>query len=226
MIIQTHSNLKLSDAASNKPRDAELCDKKPAVIVRPSAVHKRDLRDMRRKKTAIEAIADFEKGVEIFGFTKGQFSCMDMISAIFQKIGYADRMSISTWACAKSDVHQVLDLVKSGKLEKGRWLFDYTFQRRMPGVANEIRQAFGKDGIRVAKNHAKFITIRSENWKIVMRSTMNLNFNPRFEHFTLAHDPEIYDFIENILDSVWNRQGPNLQFQNAGTIEKHFENEL
>ena len=96
----------------------------------------------------------------------------------------------------------------------------------MPGLAQEIRRVFGPDGIRVAKNHAKFTLIKNADWQIVIRTSMNINFNPRFEDFTIAHDPELFAFVDGVLDSVWDRQGPELQFQNAGTIEKHFEVDL
>ena len=35
---------------------------------------------------------------------------------------------------------------------------------------------------------------------------MNLNMNPPFEDFTLAHDPEVADFLTRILDEIWAKQ--------------------
>ena len=45
--------------------------------------------------TAFEAIGPLEPGCEIFGFTKGQFSLMDLITAILSQTGPAS-VDIST----------------------------------------------------------------------------------------------------------------------------------
>lgn len=220
------TNLTIRNFNPNEQPDAALNKGKPPVYKSVTAKHKKIIRDLRRRETAVESIAEFQKGVELFGFTKGQFSVIDLINAVIHKIGHAEYMAISTWAAAKADVHQVFDLINSGNLDSARWLIDYTFQRRMPGLAQEIRKTFGANGIRVAKNNAKFTLIRNEDWRIVIRTSMNINFNPRFEDFTLSHDPELFEFIDAILDDVWKKQGADLAFEKASTIEHHFRDTL
>ena len=95
----------------------------------------RDIRDLRRKQTATEAVAGLDlDGREIFGLTKGQFSLIDLIEAVLDRTGPA-ALSISTWTAANTDVSTALALVASGRVTAARWLVDLTFVRRCPQLA-------------------------------------------------------------------------------------------
>jgi hypothetical protein len=179
-----------------------------SVIKRPIA--KRELLDLRRKQTAAEAVATLERdGCELFGLTKGQFSLADMIEALLEKSGPA-ALSISTWTAAGTDVSRMMGLLQSGKILSCRWLVDLTFVRRCPSLAQEIRQKFGHDAIRVTKTHAKFATIANGEWEIALRSSMNLNQNPRLESFQVGHDPILCQFLSGVLDEIWKTQPKEL----------------
>jgi hypothetical protein len=166
----------------------------------------RDIRDLRRKQTATEAAAGLElDGREIFGLTKGQFSLIDLIEAVLERTGPA-ALSISTWTAAGTDVSTALALVASGRVTAARWLVDLTFTRRCPQLAARIREAFGPDAIRVTRNHAKFTLLQNATWQVVIRTSMNLNMNPRLEDYTVAHDPELAAFLGQALDDLWTTQ--------------------
>ena len=175
-----------------------------AVIKRP--IPKREIMDLRRIQSAAEAVSGLERdGMELFGLTKGQFSLTDMIEAILEKTGPAD-LSISTWTAANGDVTRMLELLSSGAIRSCRWMVDLTFMRRCPQLTSEIRAKFGADAIRVTKTHAKFCTITNNDWQIALRSSMNLNQNPRMESFQVGHDPVLCQFLSEVLDDVWKRQ--------------------
>lgn len=175
-----------------------------AVIKRP--IPKREIMDLRRIQSATEAVSGLERdGMELFGLTKGQFSLTDMIEAILEKTGPAD-LSISTWTAANGDVTRMLELLSSGAIRSCRWMVDLTFMRRCPQLTSEIRAKFGADAIRVTKTHAKFCTITNDDWQIALRSSMNLNQNPRMESFQVGHDPVLCQFLSEVLDDVWKRQ--------------------
>lgn len=175
-----------------------------AVIKRP--IPKREIMDLRRIQSAAEAVSGLERdGMELFGLTKGQFSLTDMIEAILEKTGPAD-LSISTWTAANGDVSRMLQLLSSGAIRSCRWMVDLTFMRRCPQLTAEIRAKFGTDAIRVTKTHAKFCTITNDDWQIALRSSMNLNQNPRIESFQVGHDPVLCQFLSEVLDDVWKRQ--------------------
>jgi hypothetical protein len=175
-----------------------------SVVKRP--IPKREIMDLRRIECATAAVATLERdGCELFGLTKGQFSLTDMIEAILEKTGPAD-LSISTWTAANSDVSRMLELLRSGAIRSCRWLVDMTFMRRCPSLAAEIRAKFGADAIRVTRTHAKFCTITNDGWQVALRSSMNLNQNPRLESFQVGHDPELCNFLSGVMGEIWARQ--------------------
>lgn len=193
-------------AAAVEP-EADLVDfTAPSVHRRELHANRREIRDMRRSKSAADALGTITRDVEIYGFTKGQFSIIDILHHCLDAIGPGAHLQISTWTAANADISTVLELCNSGKIASARWLVDLTFNRRSPELAQRIRDVFGDDAIRVAKNHAKFVLLSVADWRLVVRTSMNLNFNPRFENFQLAHDPELWEFHNAILSEIWTRQ--------------------
>ena len=187
--------------------------------------HKREIRDLRRKETAAAAIEGFNKEIEIYGFTKGQFSIIDIIEAVLNITGPAN-LTVSTWTAATTDVTSVIKFVQASMCTSSRWLVDYTFQQRSPELAKRIRDVFGPDSIRVGKNHAKFFLLQNEEWDVICPTSMNLNFNPRFENFMLRNDPDMCNFHNAIFDEIWTNQKPTLATQKAGVIERHFAEQM
>lgn len=201
-LIASHKSNPLLASAPDPVVDPAVI--RQAVIKRP--IPKREIMDLRRIQSAAEAVSGLERdGMELFGLTKGQFSLTDMIEAILEKTGPAD-LSISTWTAANGDVTRMLELLRSGAIRSCRWMVDLTFMRRCPQLTAEIRAKFGADAIRVTKTHAKFCTITNDNWQIALRSSMNLNQNPRMESFQVGHDPVLCQFLSEVLDDVWKRQ--------------------
>ena len=175
-----------------------------ATMKRPIA--KRARLEVMRQQSAAEAVADLARdGMELFGLTRGQFSLADLLVAILEKTGAA-ALSISTWTAAHADVERMMALLESGQITGCRWLVDQTLPRRTPALAAQIRNLFGDDAIRVTKTHAKFATIVNDEWQVALRSSMNLNQNPRLECFQVGHDPELCQFLGAALDDIWRRQ--------------------
>ncbi len=220
MPLRTNSILNAGDPAVDLTRmDA------PTVHRRPAAAMKRSIRDARRVKTAAEVIGPLDKETEVYGFTKGQFSIVDIIQHCLLQTGPA-RLDLFTWTSANTEISTILALLTSNLLTDSRWVVDLSFNRREPALAARIREVFGADAIRVAKNHAKFFLIGNEEWKVVIRTSMNLNFNPRFENFQVAHDPDLYAFHDRIFQEIWNRQPNDLASQKPYDIQKHFNADL
>lgn len=199
--------------------------KSKAIHQRELRTNRREIRDLRRRQTAAEALEGFDKGIEIYGFTKGQFSIIDVITHALTITGPA-RLRISTWTAANTDVTTVLDFVNDGTLTAARWLVDLTFQRRSPELAHRIREVFGADSIRVAQNHSKFFLLDNDDWQIVCRTSMNLNFNPRFENFQIAHDPEMWEFHDEIFQEIWRKQKRGQANERPYETHKHFRDDL
>ena len=197
----------------------------PTVIKRKKPEFKRELRDLRRQQNAAEILAGFDKESEFYGFTKGQFSVVDLLQESVKHTGRAD-LVISTWTASKADVSKVLEFLDSGKVNSARWLVDLTFQNRSPELAHQIRQTFGMDAIRVAQNHSKFFMLSNDSWKVICQTSMNLNYNPRFENFNIKHDPELFDFHQTIVDEIWAKQTKKLASKRPAEIKKFFKDQM
>lgn len=152
--------------------------------------------------SALQATGPISPGCEIFGFTKGQFSLMDLVVSLLKQTGPAS-VDISTWTAANADMEHCYQFLKSGKITSARWVLDRSFPNRQREYFNSLLDRFGLDAVRLTHTHAKFVTIKNEDWNIVLRSSMNLNKNPRFENFEISDDPAFCDYFTRLVDEVF-----------------------
>jgi len=174
------------------------------------AVHKRkkinrDLRSGLRGENAAQVIGDLYPGCEIFGFTKGQFCIINVLEHVLNQVGPAE-VVICTWSAASGDIRAAHRMLSLNKIKSLKFIVDFSFKSRKPQFCDELIKAFGGDAIRVTSCHAKFITVKSETYNIAIRTSMNLNYNPRFENFEISDDLGMYDFMTEIVDEIWNTQ--------------------
>lgn len=196
-----------------------------STLRRKRSDRKREVRDLRKTETALEAIAGFDHEIEIYGFTKGQFSLLNLIQAVFLYTGPA-HLSLSTWTAASHEIESLAAMEARGDIVGQRLLIDFSMARREPAMTAQMRTKLGQQNIRVAQTHSKFCVFQNADWKVVLRSSMNLNMNPRNEDFTLAHDPELATFLNTILDEIWAKQKSEMADQAPYEIIKHWQNDL
>lgn len=173
---------------------------------RRSPVRKIAIAPYQAASTALGAI---EPGCSIIGVTKGQFSLLDLIRAVSDQIGPA-ALTVSTWSTGIRDTQNVGLLIDAGAFTSVRLCLDRSFTGRQPRYAVEVIKAWGVDNIRMTRNHAKFFLLRNEEWNICVRSSMNLNRNPRLEQFDLDDNAELCEFFEGIVDEVFEKMPPGL----------------
>lgn len=161
------------------------------------------------------AEAGFAKGVEIMGFTKGQFSFVDLIQAVLLRVGPAD-VTISTWAASIADLGRIALFYDDGMIRDARFLLDGAFESYNKESALDLRAKFGDAAIRIVPNHSKFAIIRNAEWSVTIQTSMNLNQNKRIESFSLTECPEFCDLYEGIVGEVWQIQAPSEGFGVGG----------
>ena len=166
---------------------------------------KRQLQIAVRGENAAQAIGDLYPGCEIFGFTKGQFCIINVLEHVLNFTGPAD-VTICTWSAASGDIQAAHRMLSLNKIKSLKFIVDFSFKSRKPAFCQELVDAFGGDSIRVTSIHAKFITVKSADYNIVIRTSMNLNYNPRFENFEISDDLEFYNFMTEIVDEIWVTQ--------------------
>lgn len=164
---------------------------------------KRETRASRRLGAGA-TIGELRPGMELFVLTFGQFSFVDALVYLLQETGPAD-MVLSTWTAAAADLSEAHQLVEDRKIKEFRLLIDHNMLRRPNAekLVRHIRERFGDEGFRTTQCHAKFAAIRNETWHLAVRTSMNLNTNPRLENLEISDDPDLCGFLFSVVDDVF-----------------------
>ena len=164
-------------------------------------------REVRASKflNAEKAIGELSPGMELFVLTYGQFSLIDTIGALLEKTGPAD-MVLSIWTAGNTDTLELLRLNKAGSLRSARLILDRSFITRQPLRCRLVLDSFGLEAVRTWRGHGKFLVLRNEKWFLSIRTSMNLNTNPRLETLEISDDPALGDFLWTIADDLFREQ--------------------
>ena len=160
-------------------------------------------------QSAQECIGTLTQDCSIVGVTKGQFSLLDLIRAVSGQTGPA-ALTVSTWSTGIRDTQNLEILINRGAFTSVSLCLDRSFSGRQPKYVEEVIRVWGQDNIRMTRNHAKFFLLRNDKWNICVRSSMNLNRNPRLEQFDLDDSEELCDFFRGIIDEVFEKMPPGL----------------
>lgn len=160
--------------------------------------------------SAAEAIGELEKSGAIFGITRGQFSMIDLILACLDQSGPAE-ISIWTWTVADYEVECLEALQRDGRVTAGTLIIDHGARQKNTDIIQRWQSVFGASSVRYVVNHAKLATIENAGWRLLLRGSMNLNCNPRFEQFDLTEGGGDFDLVKQI-----ERELPILQNDCSG----------
>jgi len=152
-------------------------------------------------KSAEKAVSALAKGARLFGMTRGTFTLLDLVRAILRKTGPAD-VVISTWTAGIRDAGMARWLQKSGRIRSLVFLVDRSFASRQPEYCRVLRRRFGDECVSTTRTHAKFAVIYNDEWSVVVRSSMNLNKNTRFEQFDIDESVPMREFIMAHVDEM------------------------
>ena len=130
---------------------------------------------------------------------------IDIAGAALSVAGPAD-VSVWTWCIAEYEVEAFSAFFNDGRVRGIRVVMDWAGAQRDMPLTVDLQEKFGADCIRVTKTHAKIVTIRNaDGWRIVIRGSMNLNANPRFEQFDISDDSGIFDVVAGVEAELWER---------------------
>lgn len=177
-------------------------------------------RDIRTAKygSAREAVGDLVADCEIYVLTYGQFSLIDALVAILDQTGPA-YVDLATWTAASADLRTMARLLEGAAIGRMRYVVDGSFLTRQPEYCTVMRDLFGDDCIRTTKMHGKFATIRNAEWSLAIRTSMNLNTNPRLENIEISDDPALCAFLTTIVDEIYSEQPVGLFDQTLPKLE-------
>lgn len=148
--------------------------------------------------SAAETIGRIEKGMALFAVTRGQWSMLDALLYCVDMLGAGAAVSIWTWTIAEYEVAQFERLLARRDLVAASLIIDMAADRKAPHLIRRWREAFGPDSVRVCRSHAKIARVWAGDMRLLLRGSMNLNFNPRFEQFDLTEGGADYDLVERI----------------------------
>jgi len=161
-----------------------------------------------KQGTAAQAIGTIEKNTDTFILTYGQFSLIDGLMAILDQTGPA-HVGISTWTAAHGDLTRSAELLETAEILSFRMIVDRSFKTRQPNYYTHMVKLFGIESIRAIRVHAKFMVIRNTDWNIVVRTSMNLNTNPRLENMEISDNKEFAEFFDRIIADIFDEVAPD-----------------
>jgi len=149
-------------------------------------------------KSAEEAIGPVVKNMALFTLTRGQWSMIDAILYVLDAVGRS-KLSLWTWTVAEYEIQTLARLRMDKRLSFGLLVIDAGARVKNAAILREWQATFGPESVRYVLNHAKIATVESESGlKLLLRGSMNLNFNPRFEQFDITEGGPAFDMIRRV----------------------------
>lgn len=158
---------------------------------------------LERRAAAAACLGELPEGAGLTVLTHGQFSLIDVLDHL---IGLAApcELALSTWAGNAKEYQVLIDHARAGRLTRVRFLLDRSTYTREAEACDMLVAAFGRDAIRTTRNHCKIAVVGP----FALRSSMNLNMNPRIENMDLDHSPELAAFLLAFFDYCWRSLDP------------------
>lgn len=176
--------------------------------------------DERRAPAAV-AVAGLRPGGRVVGMTMGQFSMLDLLTAILDKTGPA-HVRLSTWTAGIRDAKNAGFMLDEGRMLSFQLLVDRSFASRQPAYCRAVTRIFGKGAIRCTRTHAKIAIVQNDAWSVVIRSSMNLNRNPRFEQFDVDDSAQLAQFFGAHFDDM-STEMPEGAFVRTADVDAVFD---
>lgn len=161
---------------------------------------------VRRQKqsfqTAAECIGELDHGMHLFAITRGQFSMIDAVLAVLDQTGKA-RITIWTWTIAAYEVGMFLQLLADERIERGSLLvIDHGARDKNMELIQKWKAAHGPGSVKFVVNHAKICTVQNAEWRVLLRGSMNLNANPKFEQLDITEGLPDFDLVRDEEDGI------------------------
>lgn len=170
--------------------------------------------------TAAACIGEVTKGMALFAVTRGQFSMIDAVLAVLAQVGPA-RLTLWTWTIADYEVDVCVNLINDGRITSGELIINgerpklFTEANTTGKIIDKWRARFGPLSVKNVMNHSKIATVETADFRLLLRGSMNLNFNPRFEQLDITEGGPDFDLVRQIESEL-----PVLP-DHASSIDRH-----
>lgn len=194
--------------------------------VRVASVEGRKRRAVEAFGRAAEAIGPIEHEMALFAVTRGQFSMIDAVLHTLDCVGPA-RISLWTWTVAEYEVQCLERLRQDERVTGGRLIIDGGARHKNAALIAAWKASYGPNSVRHVANHAKIATVETADVRVLLRGSMNLNFNPRFEQLDVTEGGADFDLVREIEDGlpVLEDSASNSEVWAASRLNDAFEPE-
>lgn len=159
-----------------------------------------------RRKRAVEsftcaadAIGPVFAGMSLFSVTRGQWSMIDAILHVLDSVAGPCDVTLWTWTVAEYEVQCLTRLRVDGRVRSGLLVIDAGARHKNAAIISDWQATFGASSVRYVVNHAKIATVRSaDGLCLLLRGSMNLNMNPRFEQFDITEGGADFDLVAGL----------------------------
>lgn len=151
---------------------------------------------------AYQMVEGFEHGERRFFLSKGQFSLVDIAIALIQQIGACD-LECAVWTGTQNSLNRVESLVQDQLVRSTRWILCDSQRSMNEERLEHLIELFGVESVRVSPLHAKLLTLRNDDWSIVVQTSANLTKNRSVEQFDVTDSRELYGFVHHFFDYVF-----------------------
>jgi hypothetical protein len=153
-------------------------------------------------RSAADCIGSIEPGSAVFAVTRGQFSMVDAVLHVLDEVGRAERLSLWTWTVADYEIETFRRLMMDGRIGRGVLVIDGGARAKNAALIRSWQGAFGADSVRYVLNHAKIATVEGAGLRVLLRGSMNLNHNPRFEQLDVSEGGPAFELVRDIEEGL------------------------
>ena len=191
------------DSIKEKIRKSKIVDVKSGT----TAIKRKNRHLTRRAKSEEvlrSVLPDYvDTGDSYHVISSGDVDSMSFMT--FYMVNYTfDDVLISTWVIADSDIDNLIDLMKNGRIKKLKLCLGEIYPGTYPAEYSRLlkmRDEFNFQMV-VARNHSKIMLMKNSDMDLVIESSANVNTNPRMEQTAIHNDKGLYDFYNEFFAGV------------------------
>lgn len=160
-------------------------------------------------------LAPFQSHGRVFGIARG-VSLFSMLRAILERTGPA-RVAAVVSAIGVREM-EALSTLPEVRIVIGRGVAE------LPKSTGFRPCALFGDRLRVARTHAKFVTIRNDAWNIVVRTSANFTASLGAEQYDICDDAMVADHADAWIDFIFAETPPGSVF--PAVVNRVYERSL
>lgn len=142
--------------------------------------------------------ARFELGESWDVISHGDIDSLSYLRHALNGVTHFDRVLISTWCIARADLEEIQGWLDAGRVDEFALYAGEIFPSQYGDEYELMQQLRATYGCRmvIARNHSKVMLAEhvADGYRLAIRSSANVNTNPRIEQTTITRSDELHAF--------------------------------